>query len=153
MTIFFTCTILIRSTIKKTITLTYKSPESSADPGFFQLNQNFQTANSSLDTLIKSTDINGVAFERNFNRISFDLDSGVNKLSYFVITDASRPSWKGIPSSMPNTGVIMGYREVFRRSPENILVKITEMLPTPGKQYYNLYNAGTWTGWKTLTPQ
>lgn len=112
-----------------------------------------QSTNGSLDTLIKASDINGAAFERNFNRISFDLDNGVNKLSYFVITDASRDSWTGIPSSMPKTGVIMGYREVFRRSSENILVKITEMLPTPGKQYYNLYNAGSWTGWKTLTPQ
>lgn len=118
-----------------------------------QLNRNLQSTNGSLDTLIKASDINGAAFERNFNRISFDLDNGVNKLSYFVITDASRDSWTGIPSSMPKTGVIMGYREVFRRSSENILVKITEMLPTPGKQYYNLYNAGSWTGWKTLTPQ
>lgn len=113
----------------------------------------FSRLNSTLDCVIKAEDTNGAAFERNFNRVSFDFDNGVNKLSYFVITDASRSSWTGIPTTMQKTGTIIGYREVFRRNPENILVKVTEMIPTPGKQYYNFYNAGSWSGWKTLTPQ
>ena len=117
------------------------------------MNRNLSTANYSLDTLLKDADVNGSAFERNFNRISFEFDNGVNKPSYFVITDTSRSTWTGIPSSMPKSGVIMGYREVYRRSSDNILIKITEMIPVPGKQYYCFYNAGSWSAWKTITPQ
>lgn len=95
----------------------------------------------------------GSAFGYNLRNVAFSSKTGyVNRPSFFSINDNNRPSYVNVPDNMPKSGTVVGYREVLYRNSTHILVKITEMHPTCGKQYYNFYNNGTWTGWKSIAP-
>ena len=72
---------------------------------------------------------------------------------YFSITDDNRSEYNNIPPQMPQSNTVIGCREVLRKSDIHVLIKITEMYPMAGRQYYNFYNVGNWDGWKVITPQ
>lgn len=79
-----------------------------------------------------------------------------NKSGYFSISGSDFGAWTGLPDTMPKSGVVIGIREVFPQSVgtgnTHILVKITELYPICGKQYFSFYNLSSWGTWRTITP-
>lgn len=80
----------------------------------------------------------------NVNRVN-------NKSGYFTISNNDRSEWTGLSGKMPQSGIFMGFREVYAKQAipgsEHIMLKITEMYPVCGRQYFNFYNYGSWVGW------
>ena len=88
--------------------------------------------------------------------ISRDVKGAYNKSGYFTIGEDSRAEWKGLSALMPQSGTFIGFREVYVKQgdseKEHIMLKITEMYPVCGRQYFNFYNYGSWVGWSVTTP-
>lgn len=100
-----------------------------------------------------ASDVSGGNFGYDFHSINAtNRYANVNRKSFFSISDSNRSQWKNIPSTMSQTGNIVGYREILWMNSQYILVKVTELCPTHGKQYYDLYKSGTWIGWNTESP-
>lgn len=77
----------------------------------------------------------------------------VNRSSFFSINDDNRGEWKHIPSTFPESGTILGYREVFfMDNMPHALIKVTELFPVAGRQHFAFYNISTWTKWSKITP-
>ena len=82
--------------------------------------------------------------------------SNCHKAGYYWIgsVDEMNNTWSGLNDEMKNvvntSGGFMGYREVFWRNGNHILVRLTEMYPEPGRTWTNFYNYGKWSGWRTL---
>ena len=96
------------------------------------------------------------AANKNMVLIARDVKGANNKSGYFSITDDNRSEWKGLSGLMPQSGIFIGFREVYVKQGdsgrEHILAKITEMYPVCGRQYFNFYNYGSWGGWSVITP-
>lgn len=100
-----------------------------------------------------TANITGDNFNKNLLLIDTNSpDAIVNQNSYFDITDATRGEYTNIPTNMPSSGAVIGYRTVYVKSSIHCAVKIMEMYPVVGRQYYNFYNSGKWEGWKVITP-
>lgn len=71
----------------------------------------------------------------------------------FSINDQNRSQWKEIPTTLPASGTILGYREVFYmdNSP-HAMVKVTELFPVAGRQHFAFYNINAWSSWTSITP-
>lgn len=112
--------------------------------------------NSSLDYINAVDSKDGSSFNRDFQTVGIsDVKSEYSKNSFFIINKSEESTWKNIPDGLLSTSVSVGYREVFRYSSTVIMVKITEIHPKPGTQYFRTYNNGEWNkeGWKIVTPQ
>jgi len=97
--------------------------------------------------------ISGSSFAYNLRNVAYSAKvSPVNEPSFFSMNDDNRAQYVNIPNGMPTSGTVVGYREVLYRNSTHILIKITELHPVCGKQYYNFYNNGSWSGWKNITP-
>ena len=97
----------------------------------------------------------GSSFNRDFQSIGLsDPDSELSKTAFFLINASEQDQWSHIPTGLITTSVSVGIREVFRYSSTVIMVKVTEMHPKPGTQYYRTYNSGEWNegGWKVISP-
>ena len=120
---------------------------------FMELPGKEVTSKSSALTLIPSTDVNdGSSFQKDFFLLSSSNQSA-NKSSYFSINDQNRSQWKEIPTTLPASGTILGYREVFYmdNSP-HAMVKVTELFPVAGRQHFAFYNINAWSSWTSITP-
>lgn len=95
----------------------------------------------------------GENFGYDFHSIGTSRYADANKRSFFSIADSNRSAWKNIPSSMPTSGTVKGYREVIWMDSKNVILKVTELSPVPGRQYFDSYNSAVWIGWNTVTPQ
>lgn len=117
------------------------------------LKKEVEKLNSAL-AIMPSTGANdGSSFQKNFYLISSD-NGGPNKASYFSVNDANRNKWKNIPTTFPENGVILGYREVFfMDASPHALIKVTELFPVAGRQHFAFYNINSWSGWTALTPE
>lgn len=112
--------------------------------------------NSSLIYVNADFQNDGSSFGKDFQSIGFgDPKSAKNKTAYFIIEADEQTSWKNVPNGLITTSVSVGLREVFRISGTIIMVKITEIHPKPGTQYFRTYNNGIWNdgGWKVIMPQ
>lgn len=113
----------------------------------------FESLNSALLYQNATANITGDNFNKNLLLIDTNNpDAIVNQNSYFDITDATRGEYINIPTNMPSSGVVIGYRTVYVKSSIHCAVKIMEMYPVVGRQYYNFYNSGNWDGWKVIQP-
>lgn len=98
-------------------------------------------------------DTTGENFNKNLLHINTNnTEAIVNQRSFFEITDSTRGEYINIPTNMPSSGVVIGYRTVYIKNSIHCAVKIMEMYPVVGRQYYNFYNSGKWEGWKVITP-
>lgn len=91
------------------------------------------------------------AANKNMVLISAQIDGAYNENGYFSITDDNRSEWLGLSGLMPQSGIFLGFREIYVKQgipgQEHIMLKITEMYPVCGRQYFNFYNHGSWVGW------
>lgn len=118
-----------------------------------QLQEAVESLNSALLYQNATANITGDNFNKNLLLIDANNpDAIANQNSYFDITDATRGEYINIPTNMPSSGVVIGYRTVYVKSSIHCAVKIMEMYPVVGRQYYNFYNSGKWEGWKVITP-
>lgn len=98
-------------------------------------------------------------FEANKNMLLVDagnVNGESNKSGYFSINDSNRSEWRGLSSLMPQSGGFIGFREVYPKQvildKQHILIKITEMYPVSGRQYFCFYNYGSWGNWTVISP-
>lgn len=98
-------------------------------------------------------------FEVNKNMLLVDagnVNGESNKSGYFSINDSNRSEWRGLSSLMPQSGGFIGFREVYPKQvildKQHILIKITEMYPVSGRQYFCFYNYGSWGNWTVISP-
>ena len=98
--------------------------------------------------------IDGSSFGKNFLQVNPSVRYDQYKQKACFYWDANTKSdFSNIPTALNSvTGAVIGIREVYYRASTQILVKVTEMWPTPGRQHFNFYNNNSWSGWKTLTP-
>lgn len=99
----------------------------------------------------------GSSFGKNFLGIGIsDPNAEANKTAYFIADPNDRSDFTNVPPGLFVDGSwSVGVREVFRRTSSIIMVRITEMLPNTGKQYYRCYNGDKWyptAGWNIVTP-
>lgn len=78
-----------------------------------------------------------------------DRFNAVNRCHYFRQPNGT--AFEGCPTPLKAQEFI-GYREVYWYSTINVMVKLIEFYPMPGRVWTNFYNSGTWTGWKSITP-
>lgn len=116
------------------------------------LQTQINTLNSTLALKNTVDENSGVEFAYNFLLVeSNNKNSTYHKTSYFSVEPSNESKWNNKPSQMP-AGIVIGVREVFYRSNVHILVRLTEFYPVCGRQYFDFYNVGTWSGWKVLSP-
>lgn len=113
--------------------------------------------NSALAMMNAAEATDGSSFGKNFLGIGIsDPNAETNKRAYFIAAPDQQEDFTNVPPGLFNSGATtVGVREVYRRSSTIIMVKITEMLPKPGTQYFRTYNNGSWSspGWKVITPE
>ncbi len=64
-----------------------------------------------------------------------------------------RANFNDVPTALASTATAFGIREVIYFSQTHIMVRVTELYPTPGRIHTTCYNSGNgWTAWKTLSP-
>lgn len=116
------------------------------------LSAKYNALNSALALKNAVNNTEGAEFGYNFLMVGIgNKNSVLNKTSYFSIEPSTESKWNNKPSQMP-TGVVVGVREVFYRNDSHVLVRITEFYPVCGRQYFDFYNVGIWSGWKVLSP-
>lgn len=90
----------------------------------------------------------GDSFDKNFLKISINGSNQIlNQPAYFQ-SNSINSDFTGVPDAWKSINIVVGYREVLRRNDNHIMVKITEFHPIPGRIHYNVYNTGSWSGWK-----
>lgn len=99
----------------------------------------------------------GSAFSKNFLGVGIqDPNVEKNKRAYFIISPDERGEFSNVPPDLfyENTYSV-GVREVYRLGTTLIMVRITEISPRPGRQYYRTYNSGSWnsSGWRVISPE
>lgn len=122
-----------------------------------ELQEQINQLNSALALMNALSSTDGSSFNKNF------LDVGIsnknderNKRTYFVVSQADQSNFTNVPPGLFKSGnSSAGVREVYRISQNLIMIKITEIHPAPGTQYYRTYNNGAWNspGWKIITPE
>ena len=107
--------------------------------------KNITTINSALTKVNAVDSKDGSSFNHDFQSIGLnDPDSELSKTAFFLINASEQDQWSHIPTGLITTSVSVGIREVFRYSSTVIMVKVTEIHPKPGTQYYRTYNSGEW---------
>lgn len=120
------------------------------------LKQEIDELNSALTKVNAVDSKDGSSFNHDFQSIGLnDPDSELSKTAFFLINASEQDQWSHIPTGLITTSVSVGIREVFRYSSTVIMVKVTEIHPKPGTQYYRTYNSGEWNegGWKVVSPE
>ena len=99
----------------------------------------------------------GSSFNKNFLDVGISNPSDErNKRTYFVISQDDQEGFTNVPPGLFKSGnSSAGVREVYRISQNLAMIKITEIHPVPGTQYFRTYNNGSWNtpGWKIITPE
>lgn len=96
------------------------------------------------------TSVDGSGFSKNFLLVNLNnRNSDVHKRWYFGYTAETVSSFTNVPTGMSKTRTVLGYREVYWRDDQHILVVVTEQWPNVGRKHYNFYNAGSWDGWSS----
>ena len=119
------------------------------------LKQEIDELNSALFKINAVDSKDGSSFNRDFQSIGLnDPESELSKTAFFLINASEQDQWSHIPTGLITTSVSVGIREVFRYSSTVIMVKVTEIHPKPGTQYFRTYNSGEWNedGWKVISP-
>lgn len=113
--------------------------------------------NSALALMNTSDTTDGSSFSKNFLNIGIsNANDDRNKRTYFVISQDDQEGFTNVPPGLFKSGnSSAGVREVYRISQNLAMIKITEIHPVPGTQYFRTYNNGSWNtpGWKIITPE
>lgn len=113
--------------------------------------------NSALALMNTAGATDGSSFSKNFLNVGIsNPDDERNKRTYFVISQEDQGDFTNVPPGLFKSGnASAGVREVYRISQNLIMIKITEIHPVPGTQYFRTYNNGNWNtpGWKVITPE
>ena len=92
----------------------------------------------------------GDSFEKNFLYVDTTTkDSVVNNNSFWGSSNISS-EFTNVPPTMPSE--CYGIREVYWCNSRNILVKLTETSPVPGRQYFSYFVGDRWLGWNVVSP-
>ena len=110
------------------------------------LNSNLLLINADSDTS------EGSSFNKNFLLTGSATPGATPQRSAYFSKPADDTDWVNTPTAIQGK-LWVGYRQVYRRSSVNILIRIIEMYPSDGRIWTNFYNNGTWKGWKSITPQ
>ena len=128
------------------------TPGSGKDGNALRHNNNSALA---LMNTVGATD--GISFSKNFLNVGIsNPDDELNKRTYFVISQEDQGDFTNVPPGLFKSGnASAGVREVYRISQNLAMIKITEIHPVPGTQYFRTYNNGAWNspGWKVITPE
>lgn len=113
--------------------------------------------NSALALMNTSDTTDGSPFSKNFLNVGIsNANDDRNKRTYFVISPDDQADFTNVPPGLFKSGnSSAGVREVYRISQNLTMIKITEIHPVPGTQYFRTYNNGSWNtpGWKIITPE
>ena len=113
--------------------------------------------NSALALTNAAGTTDGSSFNKNFLDVGISNPSDErNKRTYFVISQDDQEGFTNVPPGLFKFGnSSAGVREVYRISQNLAMIKITEIHPVPGTQYFRTYNNGSWNtpGWKIITPE
>ena len=113
--------------------------------------------NSALALMNTVGATDGISFSKNFLNVGIsNPDDERNKRTYFVISQEDQGDFTNVPPGLFKSGnASAGVREVYRISQNLAMIKITEIHPVPGTQYFRTYNNGEWNspGWKVITPE
>lgn len=123
-----------------------------------KLNRNGVSSKNSALSLINTSGVtDGSSFNKNLLDVGISNENDDrNKRTYFVISPDDQANFTNVPPGLFKSGnSSAGVREVYRISQNLIMIKITEIHPVPGTQYFRTYNNGTWNspGWKIITPE
>lgn len=134
--------------------------QTGSEYGAAEVNEERQAINElnsalALMNTVGATD--GSSFSKNFLNVGIsNPDDERNKRTYFVISQEDQDDFTNVPPGLFKSGnASAGIREVYRISQNLAMIKITEIHPVPGTQYFRTYNNGTWNspGWKVTTPE
>lgn len=121
------------------------------------LNDSITSLNSALAYIHTAETTDGSAFSKNFLGIGIqDPNVERNKRAYFIISPDDRGEFSNVPPDLFFEDTYsVGVREVYHLGTTLIMVKITEISPRPGRQYYRTYNSGSWnsSGWQVISPE
>lgn len=116
-----------------------------------EVDKNADDTASKLGFLVNADNILGNNFGKDFRHVDLSNKyADVNKNSYFSLPE-DRSTWSNVPETFPS-GQVIGLREVIWRNSSHIMVKITEMFPRQGVEYYSFYNKVAWTAWIERNP-
>ena len=115
-----------------------------AETSINQLNSNLLLVNTDAG--------DGSPFSKNFMLTGSATPGATPQRSAYFSKPADDTDWVNMPTALQGK-LWVGYRQVYRRSSANILIRIIEMYPSDGRIWTNFYNNGTWKGWKSITPQ
>ena len=116
-----------------------------------ELNNNM--ANMNRYDVYKATGVGDSDFPlKSCLEISFSNVNSPLNMKYKISQTASGAHLAGLPSALSEVTCVV-YRTVFfSSSTVHTCVKLEELHPNSGRVWYNYYNSGTWTGWKSITP-
>ena len=117
-----------------------------AETSITALNSNLLLINADSDTS------EGSSFNKNFLLTGSATPGATPQRSAYFSKPADDTDWVNMPTALQGK-LWVGYRQVYRRSSVNILIRIIEMYPSDGRIWTNFYNNGAWRGWKSITPQ
>lgn len=95
----------------------------------------------------------GSSFNKNFLDVNHSNLYDIRNTTVPFYKAANASGWSNCP--VANTSGFLGVREVLIYNLNSwMMVRISEMYPTPGRIWTNVYNPNnsTWTGWKSITP-
>ena len=72
-----------------------------------------------------------------------------NKCHYF--RQANGTEIMGCPEILKGKEFI-GYREIYWYAPINVMIRLIEFYPIPGRIWTKFYNNGTWSSWGSIIP-
>lgn len=128
-----------------------------ASPQGKALDDKIAELNSALAYIHTAEATDGSAFSKNFLGVGIqNPNAETNKRAYFIISPDDRGEFSNVPPDLFHENAYsVGVREVYRLGTTLIMVKITEISPRPGRQYYRTYNSGSWnsSGWQVISPE
>lgn len=121
------------------------------------LQKQVASLNSNITYINAATYKDGSSFNKNFTAIGIQNEKHeYNKRAFFRIAPDDQENWSNIPPNLlPDNGTFIGVREVYYYSSTVVMVKVSEIHPNPGRQFFRTYNNGSWnsSGWKVIDPQ
>lgn len=114
------------------------------------LNGNMATKTDLLYVNVNSNTSTG-GFDKNFLLVNISTVGTESQQTAYFSKPVDDEDWLNIPSDLQGK-VWIGIRTVMQRSSIHVMVKVEEMYPVTGRIWYNFYNNGTWTNWKSISP-
>lgn len=128
------------------------------------LKDKIEEGNRNIDDVINRTKQNiytDTVLDRingNMLMVGYSSSSFANQKLRYSISSSNKSQYSNLPVAYNSISTAVGIRDVIylggsSDSNAHVLVKLTEAYPIAGRTHYNFLNDGTWSGWKSNTPQ